>query len=58
MKINKKIHFFLKKDEFNNQLNEKNLISKNLNYKKNFKTNSLFQNYNNNVSDSKNYYSI
>ena len=58
MKINKKIYFFLKKDEFNNQLNEKNLISKNLNYKKNFKTNSLFQNYNNNVSDSKNYYSI
>ena len=58
MKINKKIHFFLKKDEFNNQLNEKNLISKNLNYKKNFKTNSLFQNYNNNVSDSKNYYTI
>ena len=58
MKINKKIHFFLKKDEFNNQLNEKNLISKNLNYKKNFKTNSLFQNYNNNVSNSKNYYTI
>ena len=58
MKINKKIYFFLKKDEFNNQLNEKNLISKNLNYKKNFKTNSLFQNYNNNVSNSKNYYTI
>ena len=58
MKINKKIHFFLKKDEFNNQLNEKNLISKNLNFKKNFKTNSLFQNYNNNVSNSKNYYTI
>jgi len=58
MKINKKIHFFLKKDEFNNQLNEKNLISKNLNNKKKFKTNSLFQNYNNNVSNSKNYYTI
>ena len=57
MKINKKLHFYLKADD-NNQLNEKNLISKNLNYKRNFKNNSLFQSYQNYASNNKNYYTI
>jgi hypothetical protein len=53
MKLNDDIHHFLKNDNLDNQLNEKRLISHNLNYKKNLFKNSLFQNYNKNVANSK-----